>query len=114
MKNCQCIINGQAYDALLTESLDEQQLGLMYQPWPPPIMVFLYYAASKNKFWMKNTPSPLDIVFAHKNKIIDICEGKPLCLDPIGPEEETDLIVEFPKGFCKENNIKKSDSIFIK
>lgn len=79
---------------------EEQSKGLMEVTWPPPIMVFHYNKSGIKKFWMKNTPSPLDILFCRNNKIVEIKKAKPFCLDLIEPSEDVDLVVELPSGMA--------------
>lgn len=93
---------------------DEQQRGLMYQAWPPPIMIFPYKNAQIRKFWMKNTPSPLDIIFCNNNSIMEILHGEPFSLRTIGPDVPIDLVIEMPYGTVSKFNIKKGDNINIK
>lgn len=106
-------IEGKAFPTLLAITSQEQEKGLMYQDWPPPIMSFIYSSPRINKFWMKNTPSPLDIIFSLNGKITAIHAGEPFSTQAIGDDSETDLIVELPHGTCQKNGIRRGDSIFI-
>lgn len=110
MRKCKVYISNIELPALLTENEQEQLNGLMHVQPPPPIMVFNYNKPKNNKFWMKNTPSPLDIVFCNNNKIIDICYGKPYSTSLIGGDYESDMIVELPYKTCEGNNISIGDS----
>lgn len=105
------IINNRKIPTLLAITAEEQEKGLMHQPWPPPIMSFVYSSPRINKYWMSNTPSPLDIVFIHNNKITQIKEGKPYSTEIIGDNSFSDLVVEFPKGTCQEWGLKVGDAI---
>lgn len=87
----------------LTE--EEQARGLMFKKWPPPIMSFPYDEAKIRKFWMKNTISPLDIVFCRASKVVSIIEGKELSLNFVGPDEPSDLVVELPRGTAADLGI---------
>lgn len=87
----------------LTE--DEQRIGLMKRPWPPPVMAFPYDTARIRKFWMKDTISPLDIVFCRAGQVLSIYNGEPLCLTHVGPDEPSDLVVELPRGTAKKLGI---------
>jgi uncharacterized membrane protein (UPF0127 family) len=109
MKDC-VYIAGKAFPTLIAVSLEEQIQGLMFRPWPPPVMCFPYKEAEVRKFWMKNTPSPLDILFCRGNRIISICRGEPLSTELIGPEEDSDLVIELPAGTVQERGIKVGDS----
>lgn len=110
MKDDCVYIAGQSFPALVAVSLEEQMQGLMFRPWPPPVMCFPYKEAEVRKFWMKNTPSPLDILFCRGNRIISICRGEPLSTELIGPDEHSDLVIELPAGTAEEKGIKVGDS----
>ena len=90
---------------------EEQSVGLMYQKWPPPIMLFPNDNPKVSKFWMKNTPSPLDVIFCKSGKIIGIFYGKPNSTECFGPNDFTDLVIEMPHGFVEEYNITLGNSI---
>lgn len=93
---------------------DEQVQGLMYKSWPPPVMAFPFDRPSVRKFWMRNTISPLDIIFCKANKVVSIEEGIPLSLKLVGPDEPVDLVVELPKGTSKKLGILVGDFVDIK
>jgi len=99
------------FETLLALSYKEQQQGLMYVKPPTPVMSFVYATPQINKFWMANTPAPLDIVFCHNNKITQICQGQPFSTSPIGADQLSNLIVEFPAGTVKSSNLKLGQSI---
>ena len=104
-------VKSDVFSTLLAISAAEQAKGLMYQPFPPPVMSFVYSYAGINKFWMKNTPSPLDIVFCHEGKINQICHGIPFSMEAIGGDYLSNLIVEFPAGTVKQHNIKVGNEV---
>jgi len=108
------IINGKEFDTLFAISEEEQEKGLMYVSWPPPIMSFPFKTADVHKFWMRNTISPLDIIFCVGGKVIDVCKGKPLDLTFVGPDAKIDLVVEMPAGFADKFTIKAGDSVDLK
>ena len=91
---------------LLAISEMEQQTGLMHQEWPPPVMSFVYTHPRINKFWMHNTPSPLDIVFCHDGKVSQIHAGEPFSTTAIGDNKFSDLVVELPYGTVDKLGIK--------
>jgi uncharacterized membrane protein (UPF0127 family) len=104
-------INGVKFNTLVALTMDEQQQGLMGYAWPPPNMVFLYKNSSVRKFWMKNTPSPLDILFCNNNKIVSICYGEPNSQNLIGPNKDCNLVIEFPFSTCERFKIKNGDHV---
>lgn len=98
------------FPVLLAISKSEQEQGLMGESFPPPSMAFVYSYPRYNEFWMKNTPSPLDIVFCLNGKINKICKGEPYSIDIISGGW-SDLVVEFPYGTCKKYAMKEGDII---
>jgi uncharacterized membrane protein (UPF0127 family) len=113
MKSGKVIINGKIYSVNVALTEEEQSKGLMYKKAPVENMAFLYSLAKVNYFWMKNTIAPLDIVFCMNNKIIDIKRGEPLSLESIGPNTETDLVLEFNVNFTDRERIKIGDDVFL-
>ncbi|MFA5758037.1 MAG: DUF192 domain-containing protein [Clostridia bacterium] len=105
MKNNTISINGMVFQTVIAETEQEQQYGLMWKEWPPPIMSFPYSQASYHKFWMKNTISPLDIVFCRSGSVVGVFKGTPLSTELIGPNEPSDLVVEFPAGYADKYGI---------
>lgn len=99
-------IDQSIYPTLLAISEAEQERGLMYQKYPPPVMSFIYSAPKVCKFWMKNTPSPLDILFCKSGQVIDICKGEPHSTKTIGGDYLTDLVIELPYGTAQKENIE--------
>lgn len=93
---------------------EEKQKGLMYVESVPGSMSFVFEEPCVNKFWMQNTKVALDIIFTKSGKIIDISKGVPYSIDYVGPDKESDLVVEVPYGFCSKNNIKIGDSVKLK
>ena len=55
---------------------------------------------------MKNTPSPLDIVFCCEGKIVEIHKGEPYSTSAIGPNKSSDLVIEFPYGTMSSMEIQ--------
>ncbi len=105
------IIGAHVVPTLLAVSAEEQEKGLMGREWPPPVMAFVYSEPSINRFWMKNTPSPLDIVFALRGEIVAIHKGEPHSTALIGEMKFSDLVVELPFGTCKKLGIKVGDPV---
>jgi uncharacterized membrane protein (UPF0127 family) len=99
-------IHDSVFETLLAISAEEQAKGLMKRDWPPPVMSFIYSKPSINKFWMKNTPSPLDILFCHNGEINQICKGESFSTKMIGDDMLSDLIIELPYGTVKSSGIK--------
>lgn len=105
------ILSEHKFPCLLALTAEEQERGLMFVPPEPPIVAFAYPSARVNKFWMKNTPSPLDIIFILDGKISQMHFGEPFSTKIIGNDQESDLIVEFPSGYVDKYNLKIGDPI---
>ena len=99
------ILGKHTLSAIIALTEDEQRIGLMRQPWPPPVMVFPYESSRVRKFWMKDTPSPLDIIFCRAGQVLSVVAGEPLCLTHVGPDEPSDLVIELPKGMAQNLDI---------
>lgn len=104
-------IKGQIFPAVVAVTSEEHSRGLMYQKWPPPIMVFPYKRAERRRFWMHNTPSPLDIVFCRSNCVVGIFRGEPLSTKLIGPDVPADLVVELPAGTVANLGLSVGDYV---
>lgn len=111
MENGYIFIDNNVFPSLFAISSEEQSRGLMFEPWPPPIMSFIYSAPQFNSFWMKNTPSPLDIVFCCDGTVKQICYGKPFSTDTIGGTIPSDMIIEFPSGTVELSSIKIGNKV---
>lgn len=106
MKEAFLKINNEVLSTLIAESSYDQQVGLMNRDYPIPNMSFVYSAPRINKFWMKNTKIPLDIIFCKSGKVVEICKGEPYSLSSIGGDHMSDLVVELPYGTASAKNIK--------
>jgi uncharacterized membrane protein (UPF0127 family) len=103
-------IHNNVFPTLLAISEEEQSKGLMYRDWPPPVMSFVYASPQLNRFWMKNTPSPLDIVFCCDGKIKQIAKGESFSTRAVG-DFESDLVIELPYGTAKGSGIEVGQSV---
>jgi uncharacterized membrane protein (UPF0127 family) len=93
---------------------EEQSFGLMGER-KKTFMIFLYKENQYSKFWMKNTPKPLDIIFINNNWEIDAIEkGIPFNKKIINPNVFGRCVIEAPYGFCKNNSINLKDKIKLK
>lgn len=105
MRGDRIIIGGKELDVVVAISEEDQMRGLMFIEPPVPIMVFPFKKAKVTKFWMYNTPAPLDIVFCNDGKVVSSYFGVPFSKKLIGPNRPTDLVVEFPEGSVEKYNI---------
>ena len=99
-------IHENIFSSLLAISEEEQTQGLMYVDPPAPVMSFVYGSPKVNKFWMKNTKAPLDIIFCHAGRVSDIFYGEPYSTSIIGSDRPSDLVIELPYGTVESVGIK--------
>jgi len=105
------IIKDKKIPTILAITAEEQEKGLMHCNDLPPSMSFVYSKSNINKFWMKNTPKPLDIIFCNEDKILHIAHGEPFSLQAVGPNEPTNLVIEMPYGTCLEHGFRVGDTV---
>lgn len=110
MKKATLKTKNNEFTVLLAISAEEQEHGLMGAKWPPPNMAFVYQRPKFNSFWMKNTPSPLDIVFCLDGRVTKICKGEPFSTSLIDGGL-SDLVVEFPYGTCQNYGLVEGAEI---
>jgi len=112
--------NGQhrfAVERAVTEA--EQQKGLMYRTDLPDDggMLFWPYPPSGParvaSFWMKNTPSPLDIIFIRADgTIAHIAENAvPFSEDPVSSGEPVAAVLEIKGGRATALGIAEGDKV---
>lgn len=104
-------ISNNVFPTLLAISDDEQMRGLMYVEPPVPNMTFIYASPRVNRFWMKNTISPLDIIFCCQGQITQIYHGEPYSTSMIGNSDYSDMIVEFQSGTVNAAQIKVGQKV---
>ncbi|MES2054995.1 MAG: DUF192 domain-containing protein [Pseudomonadota bacterium] len=104
----------------LADSEPEQQKGLMYRTGIPKDggMLFAPYppgggAPREASFWMKNTPSPLDIIFIRADgTIARIAENTiPFSENPVPSGEPVAAVLEINGGRALELGIVEGDSV---
>jgi len=92
-----------------------REKGLMYRRNIPDTlgMLFVFPDEDYHSFWMKNTPSPLDILYVNgSGEIVKIYENtEPFSEESIPSEELAQYVVEVKAGFCSVHNITDSDRI---
>lgn len=114
-------INGQKIQLEVARTLQEQAQGLMHRPPLPDDrgMLFPFDPPRPVQFWMKNTPSPLDMVFLRDGEIQAIVAAAPPCeADPCptyGPETPVaiDQVLELRSGRASELGLAVGDRLEI-
>jgi uncharacterized protein len=111
--------NGTKIQLEVARTQEQQQMGLMYRPALPDNrgMLFIFSNAQPVKFWMKNVPVALDMVFLHKGTVKYIQASAPGCnREPCatyGPNVLIDQVIELRSGRAKELGLQKENQIKI-
>lgn len=90
----------------------EHASGLMYRPPLPQArgMLFVMDNEEPQVFWMKNTPSPLDLVFAaNDGLIVSIEQGEPLSEAQIPSGKPAKFVLEIAQGEAARLGIQPGD-----
>jgi len=93
----------------------EQEHGLMHRTdlKPGEGMVFPMLPARMPNFWMKGTPTPLDLIFVRTDGSIErIAHGKPDDLTPLFVEIPVAGVLELRGGDAKRLGIEEGDRVF--
>lgn len=114
-------IDGEVIQLEVAQTPQEQAKGLMYRsPLPDDRgMLFPFNPPRPVQFWMKNTPSPLDMVFLRDGEVQAIVAAAPPCqADPCptyGPETPVpiDQVLELRSGRAAELGLTVGDRINI-
>ena len=114
-------IAGREIQLEVASTFKEQEKGLMFRPPLPDDrgMLFPFTPARPTAFWMKNTPSPLDIIFLLDGEVKAIARNATTCQSdpcPIYPEGGVvaDNVIEVRAGLTQELGLKEGDRISVK
>jgi hypothetical protein len=99
----------------IADSQGKREFGLMYREHldEDAGMIFIFANPSHLSFWMKHTEIPLDMIFAGADrKIVGIVENAtPLSENSLGPDGDSQYVLEVNGGFCKRHGVKAGDSL---
>ena len=114
------IIGGRELQLEVANTPSQQAQGLMFRP---PLaddrgMLFPFTPARPVAFWMKNTPSPLDIIFLLDGEVKAIARNATTCKTdpcPIYPENGVvaDNVLEVRAGLTQELGLQEGDRITV-
>ncbi|MBW4613377.1 MAG: DUF192 domain-containing protein [Desmonostoc vinosum HA7617-LM4] len=113
------IPDGTVIQLEVTQTPEQQAKGLMYRPALPNDrgMLFAFPSAQPVRFWMKNVPVPLDMVFL-KDGIVKFIQASALpCKNEpcptYGPDTPIDTVIELRSGRAAELKLKEGDKVKI-
>ncbi|TIS92798.1 DUF192 domain-containing protein [Mesorhizobium sp.] len=90
----------------------EREAGLMFREEMADDhgMLFVFDAEQEVNFWMKNTPMPLDLIFADQDgRIRAIKQGEPQSEAIISPGEPVRFVLELKAGTAAKDGIRDGD-----
>lgn len=111
--------NGTIIQLEVARTPEQQAKGLMYRPPLPDNqgMLFQFSSPQPVRFWMKNVPVPLDMVFLQNGVVQYIEASAPPCpkesCPTYGPEVPIDMVIELRSGRAAELNLQDGDVIKI-
>ncbi|MFM7408412.1 MAG: DUF192 domain-containing protein [Cuspidothrix sp.] len=103
----------------VAQTPEQQMMGLMYRPALPDNrgMLFVFPYPQPVKFWMKNVPVSLDMVFLYKGVVEYIQAAAPPCdrepCPTYGPDIAIDQVIELRSGRAAELGLSKGDQVKI-
>jgi uncharacterized protein len=104
-----------AVDIEIADTPTQRELGLMYRGHLDASagMLFVFPASSVQRFWMKNTKIPLDMIFAdERGKIVGIvADARPYSETPVGPDAPAEYVLEVNAGFCRNHGVTVGDKL---
>ncbi|MFH1721825.1 MAG: DUF192 domain-containing protein [Candidatus Altiarchaeota archaeon] len=113
-----CFSTGDCVTVEIADEPAETSRGLMFRQklGADEGMLFIFPSEVVQKFWMKNTLIPLDMLWITENgKIIFIEHDVPPCKsDPCptyGPDEPAKYVLEVNAGYIKEHGLKVGDTL---
>ena len=112
-------IGGETIKLEVAQTPQQQALGLMFRESLADDrgMLFPFQVERTARFWMKNVPISLDMVFLNGDRVVGMEKNVPGCKsDPCpvyGPEALVDRVIELRAGRAEELGIKINDKISV-
>ena len=100
--------------AAVAQTPDQRQTGLMFRREMAQHegMLFIFEQASRQCFWMKDTPLPLSIAFlADDGSVVNIADMKPQALDGHCSSQPVRFALEMNQGWFAKRGIKPGSKI---
>lgn len=97
----------------IADTPEERATGLMFRESLPEGtgMLFVFSGETQGSFWMKNTPIPLDMIFAKEGRVVDIIENAtPYSEELLTPGASYDMVLEVSGGYAGRNGVQSGDA----
>jgi uncharacterized protein len=88
--------------------------GLMFRKELPEGtgMLFLFPRETRDAFWMKNTPIPLDMIFIKQGAVVSIIENAvPYDESILQPDSSYTMTLEVPGGYASRHGVRLGDRV---
>ena len=104
-----------AFQVEIADSPARRELGLQYRRdlASDRGMIFLFPDESRQSFWMKNTPIPLDMIFIGRDmKVVGIvAQTMPFSLDARSVDAPSQYVLEINGGLAERHGIQTGDRV---
>jgi uncharacterized protein len=104
-----------AFQVEIADSPAKRELGLQYRRdlALDRGMIFLFPDESRQSFWMKNTPIPLDMIFIGRDmKVVGIvAQTKPFSVDARSVDAPSQYVLEINGGLAERHGIQTGDRV---
>ena len=102
-------------DVEVADTPDTRSRGLMYRSdlAPNAGMLFVFSAAAEQRFWMKNTPLPLDMIFIGSDRTVVgiVPDTHPFTTNPLGVSAPSLYVLEVHAGFSAAHGVAAGDAV---
>lgn len=99
----------------VADTPDARAHGLMYRKdlGADAGMLFVFPTESEQRFWMKNTPLPLDMIFIGANHHIVgiVADTRPFTTNPLGVDAPSEFVLEVNAGFCAKRGVTVGNAV---
>jgi uncharacterized membrane protein (UPF0127 family) len=114
-----CLPSGDCIQLEVADEQHEQAMGLQWRgPLPPLRGMWFPFQDVLLRFWMHQTPEPLDMVFINDNRVIAIEANTTPCphlpCRSYGPNEPGDGVVELAAGEAQRLGIEVGSEVVIR
>ncbi|MGB3300950.1 MAG: DUF192 domain-containing protein [Phormidesmis sp.] len=113
-------LKGETFELEVAQTSEQQSLGLMFRSELPANrgMLFPFGSPRRTRFWMKDVPVPLDMVFLRNGVVVAIAQAPPCPAEPCptyGPDNNqlVDQVLELRGGRAAEIGLQTGDAIAI-
>jgi len=99
----------------IADTPDTRSRGLMYRRdlAADAGMLFVFETEAEQRFWMKNTPLPLDMIFIAANQHIAgiVADARPFTTNPLSVGAPSRYVLEVHGGFCAAHGIVSGNEV---